>query len=129
MNLLFVLNRIIALIFIVALFSCSSSKKVVYTPVGSWNYVVSNTPQGNIKGTMIITETDNSFVGSLNTSAGKIDLKNVEIVENGLNASFYYQGYQFSLKGMFEGENFNGNVSFSDGQFPIMASREVPETK
>lgn len=129
MNLLLFFDRITLIIFVVAFFSCASTKKIVYTPAGSWNYVVSNTPQGNIKGTMVITQDESLFSGVLNSSAGKIDLNNVEIIENGLNATFNYQGYQFRLKGLFEGESFNGNVSFSEGQFPIIASREIPKSK
>ncbi len=107
---------------------CSASKKAVYTPAGNWNYTVLNTPQGDIKGTMMITKEEESFAGVLKSSNGTINMKDVSIEENVLSSTFYYEGYKFNFKGTFEGEAFNGNISFSDGEFAVNATRTPPES-
>lgn len=117
-----------ALLFLllIGLFSaCATSKNAAYSPAGTWEYEVQNTPYGNVKGQLIISQEGDGYTGELRSSMGNVSLRNLSIEENKqMNATAMMDGTSLSLSGMFEGDTFQGSVSAgSDGPFPMTASR------
>ena len=110
---------------------CASSKKNVYTPAGTWDYVVYNTPNGDVDGQLILVQTEAGMDGVLSSPAfGDTDLDNLVYggEEKSLNASFYLDmaGMDFLLKGNFEGDTFTGTVDGGQmGVFEMKATRQV----
>ncbi len=99
--------------------------KAVYTPVGSWDYIVVGTPNGDVLGNMVLTEIEDVFSGKLVSDQGDIDLESVSYSEKQLSCIFYYQGMEFSLTGTFEGDIFTGVIDGGSqvGSFPFSAER------
>ena len=108
--------------------SCKATKKMAYTPVGSWDYKVTGTPQGDVEGTMILTKTGDSYSGTMTAMGGSIDLDDVKIEDNKLTCTFDYQGYTLDVSGTFEGETFKGEIGMDYNGFPMTATRMAKAT-
>ena len=115
-----------ALILLVAIvgYGCAS----VYSPAGNWDYIVSGTPQGDVSGTMVLTETDDGYTGRFISDIGDLDLENLTYSEEeGLSCTFYYQGIEFAITGTFVEEEFTGTVDGGPqvGAWPMTANRII----
>ena len=110
----------------VALFAyaCASSKKVVDASIGTWDYVVKNTPEGDLNGTLVIAKEGESYTGYMESTQGRLDLNDVKIENGNLNCNFDYMGYQILMTGLFEGDNFTGKVSVDYNDFIVTATRK-----
>lgn len=115
----------IALFVIAALiaYGCASSKKAVDVSIGTWDYEITGTPEGDLSGYFIIAKEGDTYTGSLNSTQGGIPLEDISVVDGNLTATFDYQGYQILMKGTFEGTSFNGNVSVDYNAFPMTATK------
>ena len=110
---------------------CASSKKNVYSPAGTWDYMVLATPNGDVGGELILVQTENGLEGVLSSPAfGDTDLENIVYSgeEKSLDASFYLSmaGMDFMIKGNFDGDSFIGSVDGGQmGVFEMKATRQV----
>jgi hypothetical protein len=108
-------------------YSCAStktSKKAVDIAIGSWNYVVSNTPEGDVTGVMVISKEGDVYSGVLNTSQGSSPLENVTVTDNNLACTFNYMGYTIDITGLFAGATFTGKCTVEYNDFPMTATRQ-----
>jgi len=115
------------LIFIVAAFiayACASSKKVVDISIGSWDYVIKNTPEGDMNGTFVLAKEGDKYTGSLVGGEGSVPLDNITVIEKVLNCTFYYQGYLVTMSGNFEEDAFTGKCGAEGYEFPMTAVRQ-----
>ncbi|WKN32720.1 hypothetical protein PZB74_05095 [Porifericola rhodea] len=112
-------------LFIFALLSaCASSKQAANSPVGTWDYTVKNTPYGDVKGQMIITQSGDTYQGELRSEMGSLKLEDLNIEENQLNSTAMMDGNKLAVEGSFEGDSFNGKVVASSyDSYPMSASR------
>jgi hypothetical protein len=100
-----------------------ASKESAY--IGDWEYLVKDTPNGDVTGIMVISKGESGFVGKLATTGmGEITLNNLTIVEDKLSANFDIQGMQLDMYGTFEGPQFNGNISVDYNSFQITATKK-----
>jgi len=103
--------------------SCGS-RKAIDPVLGAWEYVVSGTPDGDVKGTMYIAKEGDAYTGKLQGNAGNLTLSNIEVMEGKMTSEFTYQGYTLDFEGMFEGESFTGEVIFDAyTKFPVKATK------
>lgn len=106
-------------------YACASSKKVADASTGTWEYVIKNTPEGDLPGTMVIAKDGDSYTGYLETTQGRLELNDV-VVENGnMKCNFDYMGYEILMTGLFEGNAFNGKVSVDYNDFPMTATKKA----
>lgn len=112
----------LAVITLVA-FSCAPSRKAADISVGSWNYTVTGTPNGDVSGYFMITKEGVNYTGSINSNQGSIPFKTISIADRNLSATFDYSGYAARMNGTFQGNAFAGNVTVDNNDFPITASR------
>ncbi len=106
-------------------YSCASTKKAVDISIGSWDYVIKNTPDGDTQGTFIIAKEGESYMGSLNTTQGSVALDDVTVVDKVLKCTFQYMGYTIDMTGTFEGDAFTGKCSVDYNDFPMTAVRKL----
>lgn len=104
--------------------ACKGSKAVAWTPVGNWDYVVSDSPAGDVEGIMVIAKEGDNYTGELRTEEGNLELEDVEIVDNKLTANFSFQGYSLSIESTFTGDMMDGDVSMGYDTFTIKATRQ-----
>lgn len=115
----------LSMLFLLA--GCASMKNR-WTPVGTWEYLVTNTPDGDASGTLIITMSKEEYAGVLHsTNYGDAEISNFLInEEHALSGSFNMAGYDFYLKGTFDGDTFTGQVESSIAEpFPMTAKRQI----
>ncbi|MEK6476466.1 hypothetical protein WJR50_02990 [Catalinimonas sp. 4WD22] len=104
--------------------ACASSRQAANSPVGTWDYVVKNTPYGDVEGQMIIEQDGDGYVGEIRSQQGNINLNNVQINEGQLTSTFMMDGNNLALEGAFEKDSFTGKVAAgSYDSYPITASR------
>ncbi|WPP48583.1 hypothetical protein [Catalinimonas niigatensis] len=115
-----------AFVFLMAalLSACASSKQAANSPVGTWDYMVKNTPYGDVQGQMMISQDDDGYTGEIRSNRGTISLKDISIEGNQLNSTAMLDGTQLDVKGTFEGDTFTGEISAGGNDtFPMTASR------
>ena len=119
--------RKIYFIFLLAVLTvgCAGTRKVVYSPVGTWEYMVIGTPSGDTNGVFILTKTDDVFTGTFNSSEyGNTEMENLFYVDGKITCQFYLAGIDLSMSGIFTGESFSGTIDAGEtGVFPITANR------
>ncbi len=100
----------------------------VYTPAGNWDYSVIGTPNGDVGGTLVLTEIDGTYTGKLVSDQGDLELENVKYSEeNGFSCTFWFQDMEFSMMGTFVEDTFKGTVDGGPqiGSWPMTAKRVV----
>lgn len=115
------------MIFMIAVFiayGCATSKKVADISVGEWEYVLRDTPNGDVEGTFTITKDGDSYSGALHTAEGDAPLNNVAVENNELTSTFDYSGYTIDMTGVFSGDTFTGKCSVEYNDFPMTAVRK-----
>jgi len=108
-------------------YSCASTKKsakAVDISLGSWDYVVSNTPEGDVTGVFVLAKAGDVYSGTLNGSQGSTPLENITVTDNNLKCTFNYMGYTVEVTGLFEGDAFTGKCSVEYNDFPMKATRK-----
>ena len=116
------------LVFILAAFiayGCATSKKAADISVGTWDYKITDTPNGDYEGNFVIAKEGDAYTGSLNTDMGSTPLEGITVEEDNLSCTFDFQGYEILMKGKFEGTNFTGNVSVDYNEFPMTATKRA----
>ncbi|MCG8306089.1 MAG: hypothetical protein MI975_01780 [Cytophagales bacterium] len=104
-------------------YGCAPSKKAVDLSIGTWDYVIKDTPEGDLDGHFIIAKEGDDYTGSLNSDQGSIVLEDITIEDGNLKCTFDFQGYEILMKGTFEGNSYAGNVSVDYNEFPMTATR------
>jgi hypothetical protein len=105
-------------------YACASTKKVADISVGTWDYVIKNTPEGDLNGTLVIAKDADNYTGYLQTSQGRMDLNDVTVEDGNLKANFDYMGYSILMTGLFEGNTFDGKVSVDYNDFMMTATKK-----
>lgn len=126
---IFQMKKLIFLAIVAITASCAGSKKVVYSPVGSWNYVVIGTPNGDANGVMTITQTEEGLKGTFMSSQyGESPMENLVFTAETkeITCTFYLSGIDLSLAGTFEEDTFSGTIDAGqNGAFPITGNRKI----
>ena len=99
-----------------------ASKESAY--LGEWEYLVEDTPNGDVTGVMFISKGESGFEGKLLSDMGELPMNNLTIVEDKLTANFEVQGMQLDMAGTFEGPKFTGNISLDYNNFPMTATKK-----
>jgi hypothetical protein len=116
-------NYVILLIAAFIAYGCAASKKAVDISVGTWDYIVTDTPNGDTKGNFTISREGENYVGTLSGEQGTYPLNNIKVEGNILTYSFSYQGMVLDIKGNIEGSSLTGNVTVDYTSFPMTATR------
>lgn len=124
------MKTIYTTLFVAVLFlsiSCGSSKGIAKKAdpfIGNWEMQITNTPQGDINNTLLITKNeDGTYKGVMASEMGTMDLNDVKIIESKLTSSFVYEGMDFELNGTFDDKNFDGEVSGMGSSFPTKGTK------
>ena len=98
--------------------------------IGSWDYVVKNTPQGDAKGVLTVTETDGVLAGEMyNAMLGqKVPVENMKLEGENLSFTvvFNVSGQNIPMAGKvaISADALNGELSVGHfGTFPVEATR------
>ncbi len=109
------------LCFCLSLAGCAS-----VSPVGSWDYTVTGTPNGDYAGTMIVTKNKKVFAATLNSQGADLPFKKFSFDPKTKKTSgdFDYQGTPIYLDASVDENDMAGNLSTDDAKFPFKATRK-----
>lgn len=117
------INRFLIIFLITLLGGCAASKSA-YSPTGTWDYEVKNTPNGDANGKMMLSKNGDGYEGNFQTSEyGTLQMRDLILEGNALKSTFYVQGETFELNGLFEGDSFTGKITSNYGTFDMIANR------
>ena len=112
------------IIFCISLLAGCAASKSAFSPSGTWDYQVKNTPNGDASGQMTLTKEGDAYSGNFQTSEyGTIQMRDIMMEGNVLTSTFYIQGESFNLNGHFEGDSFTGKITSNYGTFDMIANR------
>lgn len=95
-----------------------------YTPVGSWEYSVQGVQEGYESGTMTISDDGKGYKVSMQLNEYfKVDGEKVIYKKKGISFNIYVESEEILVTGSFDGDDFKGSISYSDGEFAITARR------
>lgn len=92
-------------------------------PAGTWDYTVTDTPEGDFNGHMVIDREENGYSGYLTSNDMKIEFVRLDIEDDQVNASFYYDGNLLELTGEFVKKVFSGQVRAEYENYPMKAQK------
>ncbi len=108
--------------------ACSTSKKAVvnaFNPAGSWDYIINETPMGDVSGVLVLKKVENGWTGSLNSPQGALALSNISVADRNLNATFEFDGTPLQIDANFESDTMlKGNIVSEFGNFPLSANKQ-----
>lgn len=110
--------------FLFASFFLFSAMTSINSPIiGTWEYTLENTPEGNFSGQMVITKEGNDYKGMIVNNGAEAEMKDLKIEDNRISFNTYTQGYSTSTSGFFEEGIFKGTVTVDGYEFPITAKK------
>ena len=96
------------------------------TPVGTWDYSVTGTPQGDYAGTMIVTQNKKEFAAILNSQGADLPFNKFSFDKKAKKAKggFDFQNTPISFDAIVAPNEMTGHMSTDDAQFPFKATRK-----
>ena len=119
---------LVSMIALVLVTSCATTKtsKVVITPVGTWDYSITGTPEGDFNGALVIASLNNAFTATMNAKGNElaIDKFSWDETTSKVGGEFNYSGYMVYLDAAIAGEEMTGTMSAEGMSFPFKATRK-----
>ena len=115
---------IFAILFLASCATTRVSKKI--SPAGEWDYTVTNTPEGDFAGTMIISLQDNVYSAKLNAQNNEIPVEDFawDGTTKTIKGIIYYSGTPVDLAATLNGDELTGIMAAGGGEFPFKATRK-----
>ncbi len=122
-----VLRGVVAMILLVMVSSFTFDTPAMrYTPVGSWEYSVPGVQAGYESGTMTIAEDGKEYKITMQLNEYfKVDAENVVYKKKDISFTIYVETEEILVSGSFDGDEFKGSISYSEGDFTITAMRAL----
>lgn len=102
---------------------CTSTKKALSSYVGTWNYTVYNTPEGNITDIFRIDQVNDQLKGEFRLMGYSLEMEDLQIADNKLTANVSVEGYKAQLTGEFTKDVFKGKARVDYNEFRIEATK------
>ncbi len=99
-----------------------------YTPVGSWEYSVPGFQAGYESGTMNIAEDGKGYKVTMQLNEYfRVDAESVIYKKKDISFTIYVETEEILVSGTFDGDEFAGSISNSEGEFNLTAVRKLVE--
>lgn len=104
---------------------CATTPKVemVDNSIGTWDYIISGTPVGDLGGILVIGKEGENYTGSMEGDYLSGPLEGVAVENDNFTATTYYSGTPLQITGAFEGSSFSGALSADVGNFSMTAQK------
>ncbi len=122
------MKNLIFVFVVLIIASCASTKtsKIVITPAGNWDYIITGTPEGDFSGVMSITTQDKTFSAKMNASGSELTINNFTFDEatKKVAGDLDYSGTTVLFDALLNGEEMVGAMSAGGMNFPFKATRK-----
>ncbi len=125
-------NVFACLVILVVAASCASTVKTktaaapVPTPVGSWDYSITGTPEGDFAGVMTISEQDKKYAAVMNANGNDMSFTSLNYAPETkkVTGDFSYSGTSVYFDADLNGDELTGKMSAGGMDFPFKATRK-----
>ena len=115
---------IFLLIFLVASSFGKSHGPERFTPVGTWEYSVPGVEAGYEKGSMVIEKENREYRITMHLNEYSRSLaENVVYRKKSISFTLVVEGEEIRVQGRFDGDDFEGTITYTAGEFSISAKR------
>lgn len=122
------MKKILPLFLLVFISGCATIGPAPDPYVGAWDYELFNLPQGIPTGTITITGADGDYMIQSENTRGVVEWNDVAIEDGELvSAHFDYNGTRVDVRGTFEDDTLNGNMSAQGYTFRLEAKKQGSE--
>lgn len=124
------LTRVIrySIFVVIALFfgNCASTK-VVSDPSGDWEFTVTGTPYGELKGTMKISSSSGAYISKMKAMGDELEMNPMKYDPKTGKASgtFFFQGNSVNFEALHSAGSLNGSLSAGGADFPFKATKVI----
>ncbi len=127
MNYKIISRGMISLILVVLVSSFSYEAPLKkFSPVGNWEYQTTGVPEEFQTGTLIITEKDKEYsVSVVLNEYLTVKGENVVYQKKSIKFTIFVESAEFTLSGNFNGDEFSGTLSYTEGDFEVSAVRKT----
>lgn len=117
----------VLIVMVSVVFQSCLSNKLVSEPTGNWEFTVSGTPYGAIKGTMNVSVTANGYVAKLKAMGDELEMSPMKFDPKTGKATgtFFFQGNSVSFEAVHTSGSMNGNLSAGGSDFLFQATKTV----
>lgn len=116
------------MIFIISsiiIFGCAVSNNMGTDEyVGEWEYIVSDLPDGDETGILVISKIDGVYKGLIQSSQGDIKINELKIENGNLSGSYNDMENDISISAKIEGDSLSGNLGAEGYEFPVKATKK-----
>ena len=106
----------------VLILGCSTLDERVDPLVGVWDYEIFNLPRGEPLGYFTLSKIDDQYNLVLSNAKGLLEVEDVSIEkERIVGGQFVSEGYTIDLRGVFDGNTFEGNIDAEGNVFRMEA--------
>ena len=106
----------------VLILGCSTLDERVDPLVGVWDYEIFNLPRGEPVGNFTLSKIDDQYNLVLSNAKGLLEVEDVSIEkERIVGGQFVSEGYTIDLRGVFDGNTFEGNIDAEGNVFRMEA--------
>ena len=94
-------------------------------PVGTWNYSVTGTPQGDYAGVMTISKINKGYSATLNSQGTETRFNKFNYIKEGkkTEGDFDFSGTNILFSAQLNKDQLNGTMSTSGMEFTFKATR------
>ena len=121
------LGKISLVVTLIFLLQNCVSNKVVNDPSGSWDFKITGTPYGEIKGTMTIATGANGYVAKMKAMGDELEMNPMTFDPKTGKATgtFSFQGNSVQFEATHTSGAMNGNLSAGGADFPFQAVKSI----
>ena len=106
----------------VLILGCSTLDERIDPLVGVWDYEIFNLPRGEPVGYFTLSKIDDQYNLVLSNAKGLLEVEDVSIEkERIVGGQFVSEGYTIDLRGVFDGNTFEGNIDAEGNVFRMEA--------
>ena len=87
--------------------------------VGTWDYEVTDTPNGDYDGQLVIEKDGKSYKGKMVAEGGSQDLRDLKIEGDNISFKIYAEGFDCSISLTREGNSLKGKVKVDGETYPM----------
>ncbi|MBL7859123.1 MAG: hypothetical protein JNM57_15630 [Cyclobacteriaceae bacterium] len=112
--------------------SCASTVKTktaaapAPSPVGSWDYSITGTPEGDFVGVITITEQEKKYAATMNANGNDMSFTSLNYAPETkkVTGDFSYSGTSVYFDADLNGDELTGKMSAGGMDFPFKATRK-----
>ena len=106
-------------------FACAVSNKMGTDEyVGEWEYIVSDLPDGDETGILVISKIEGVYKGLIQSSQGDIKITGLKIENGNFSGTYNNMGYEIGISAKIEGDTLSGKLAAEGYEFPVNATKK-----